>query len=111
MLSYKEVKWLLENGVVFLQFKKANGDIRNMIATLKEGDGFVPSESYAKIKPENAKQKNEELFVVWEILEDGSGQWRAIRYDSLIQVGNDTDDADEYTEAEVEAETIGDEDA
>lgn len=65
----------LHEGKVLLSFKKKDGEVREMLCTLKE-DLLPKKESEAK-----EKKKNPDVLAVWDCEKEG---WRSFRYDSLI---------------------------
>lgn len=68
----------LRKGIVDLQFKKVNGDLRNMEATLSED--LIPVSDI----PEEGKERktNAEIVVVYDLEVNG---WRSFRTENLIE--------------------------
>ena len=68
----------LRKGIVDLQFKKVNGDLRNMEATLNED--LIPASDI----PEEGKERktNEEIVVIYDL---GVNGWRSFRTENLIE--------------------------
>lgn len=67
----------LKNGVVLLEFEKADGTIRTMYATLNES--FIPIVETQSEKT-SIRKKSEESQAVWDIEANG---WRSFRWDRL----------------------------
>lgn len=68
----------LRAGLVDLQFKKVNGDLRNMVATLSED--IIPQVDI----PEEGKERkaNEDIVVLYDVEVNG---WRSLRTENLIE--------------------------
>ena len=68
----------LQEGKVHLQFKKVNGDLRNMVATLNVD--YIPVD---KIPEEGKERKsNEELVVLFDL---EVNDWRSFRTENLVE--------------------------
>ncbi len=68
----------LRQGIVHLQFKKVNGDLRNMIGTLNRD--LIPAEKH----PQEGKERkeNENLVVLFDTeVQD----WRSFRTENLVE--------------------------
>lgn len=68
----------LQLGRVHLQFKKVNGELRNMFGTLKTD--YIPED---KIPKESKERKSNEQIVVLFDLE--VNDWRSFRTENLIE--------------------------
>jgi hypothetical protein len=68
----------LRDGTVHLQFKKVNGDLRNMIGTLNSS--LIPED---KVPVEGKERKETEALVVLFDLE--VGDWRSFRTENLVE--------------------------
>jgi hypothetical protein len=68
----------LRKGLVDLQFKKVNGDLRNMVATLSED--IIPQSDI----PEEGKERvvNENIVVLYDVEVSG---WRSFRIENLVE--------------------------
>lgn len=68
----------LREGKVHLQFKKVNGDLRNMVATLHTD--YIPESDI----PAEGKERvtNEEIVVLYDLEVNG---WRSFRTENLIE--------------------------
>ena len=68
----------LREGTVHLQFKKVNGDLRNMIGTLNRD--LIPAEKH----PQEGKERKETENLV--VLFDTEVQdWRSFRTENLVE--------------------------
>ena len=68
----------LRDGVTHLQFRKVNGDTRNMIATLKSD--LIPEEKH----PVAGKERKESVALV--VLYDLEiHEWRSLRTENLVE--------------------------
>ena len=65
---------MLKNAVVFVRFKKADGTIRDMRATLLE--------DYISVKTASKSNGPEHLITVWDVDKDA---WRSFKIDSVIE--------------------------
>lgn len=67
----------LDRGVVDLQFKKVNGDLRNMTAT--RDFSLIPEEKHPK---SNISDKNTEIVTLFDLeVKD----WRSFRVENLVE--------------------------
>jgi hypothetical protein len=70
----------LKEGNVKIQFKKVNGEIREMNCTLNEnvvnGGNLIESSK-------TSKKKNPDVIAVWDIEMNG---WRSMRWENIIKV-------------------------
>ena len=73
-MTKSEILESLKAGKVNLEFIKADGTLRKMIATLS--DDFIVYEN----APTNSKKQNEFALPVWDTEVNG---WRSFRWDSL----------------------------
>lgn len=73
-MTKSEILESLKAGKVDLEFIKADGTLRKMVATLS--DDFIV---YAST-PTNSKKQNEFALPVWDTEVNG---WRSFRWDSL----------------------------
>lgn len=74
--QYEHIKECLHEGVVEINFTKANGEQRVMLATLHEG--LIPVDLQPK---GNDRKKSDEAQAVYDVEADG---WRSFRWDSII---------------------------
>ena len=68
----------LRQGIVHLQFKKVNGDLRNMIGTLNRD--LIPEEKYPL---EGKERKESENLVV--LFDTEVQDWRSFRTENLVE--------------------------
>ena len=68
----------LRQGIVHLQFKKVNGDLRNMIGTLNRD--IIPEEKYPL---EGKERKESENLVV--LFDTEVQDWRSFRTENLVE--------------------------
>ena len=68
----------LRQGIVHLQFKKVNGDLRNMIGTLNRD--IIPEEKYPL---EGKERKETENLVV--LFDTEVQDWRSFRTENLVE--------------------------
>jgi hypothetical protein len=68
----------LRQGIVHLQFKKVNGDLRNMIGTLNRD--LIPSEKHPL---EGKERKETENLVV--LFDTEVQDWRSFRTENLVE--------------------------
>jgi hypothetical protein len=68
----------LREGIVHLQFKKVNGDLRNMIGTLNRD--IIPEEKYPL---EGKERKESENLVV--LFDTEVQDWRSFRTENLVE--------------------------
>jgi hypothetical protein len=73
----KWLKQLLASDIVTIEFKKADGQLRSMKATLKEN--LLPPKSMDS----STKKINDDICVVWDTEQNA---WRSFRYDRMISV-------------------------
>lgn len=68
----------LREGTVHLQFKKVNGDLRNMVATLQQD--LIPEEDI----PVEGKERKEhpDIVVLYDLEVKG---WRSFRIENLVE--------------------------
>lgn len=81
-----DLKKMLEQNVLTVDFTKLDGDKRVMTCTLREDIKPVVKESTTKKKP------NDAVVSVWDVNAKG---WRSFRYDRI----NAVDIVDEYEQA------------
>lgn len=68
----------LEKGIVDLQFKKVNGDLRNMVAT--RNYDLIPEEKHPKT--EDKREYNDTIVILFDLeVED----WRSFRVENLVE--------------------------
>lgn len=82
-MEKSEVLSLLHEGEVLVFFEKADGTVRNMLATLKEE--LLP----AQVDIEETIQKkkpNPDICAVWDTENQG---WRSFRWDRLKKVNGE----------------------
>lgn len=68
----------LGQGIVDLQFKKVNGDLRNMRATRKFD--LIPEEKHPKT--EDKREQNETIVVLYDL---EVNDWRSFRIENLVE--------------------------
>lgn len=73
-MTKSEILESLKAGKVDLEFIKADGTLRKMVATLS--DDFIVYEN----APSNSKKQNDHALPVWDT---GVNGWRSFRWDSL----------------------------
>ncbi len=73
----------LQAGIVHLQFKKVNGDLRNMIGTLSLD--LIPEEKHPKfMKDEGTGERKETEYLV-TLFDTEIGDWRSFRTENLVE--------------------------
>lgn len=83
VMEKSEVMNLLHEGEVLVHFEKADGTMRNMLATLKEE--LLPEQ--IDIEEEIQKKKpNPDVLAVWDTENQG---WRSFRWDRLVKVNGE----------------------
>lgn len=94
----EELQKLLVEEVVYITFKKLNGDERKMQSTLIPSM-LPPAQRDDKLSQTKIRNLEEKVFVVWCV--DRSA-WRSFRYDRVTTVevdhlyGNGTEDTANY---------------
>lgn len=68
----------LSEGVVHLQFKKVNGELRNMVAT--RNFDKIPAEKHPTT--EDKREQNETIVVLFDL---EVNDWRSFRVENLIE--------------------------
>jgi len=68
----------LQDGIVDLQFKKVNGDLRNMRGTRKFD--LIPEEKHPKT--EDKREQNETIVVLFDL---EVNDWRSFRVENLVE--------------------------
>jgi len=75
----------LQNSTVNIEFKKVNGEVRNMKCTLREG--IIPKASKADTLSQTKVRKvSPEVLVVWDV---NKNDWRSMRWDNIVEVTNE----------------------
>lgn len=74
----QEILEALSEGVVDLQFKKVNGDLRNMRAT--RSPALIPEEKHPKT--EDKREQNETIVVLFDL---EVNDWRSFRIENLVE--------------------------
>lgn len=77
MMSKELIRSTLRSNICKVKFTKTNGEIRDMVCTLKE-DVAIPHEK----KTERIKEVNDDVLAVWDCEKDS---WRSFRFDSIIE--------------------------
>lgn len=70
----------LRKGKVHLQFKKVNGDLRNMVGTLQED--FIPVSDIPTKDNDRSENKVSGIVVLYDLEVKG---WRSFRVENLIE--------------------------
>lgn len=68
----------LSEGIVHLQFKKVNGELRNMRGTRKFD--LIPEDKHPKV--EDKREQNETIVVLYDL---EVNDWRSFRIENLIE--------------------------
>lgn len=68
----------LNEGVVHLQFKKVNGDLRNMVGT--RCFDRIPEDKHPKT--EDKREQNETIVVLFDL---EVNDWRSFRIENLVE--------------------------
>jgi hypothetical protein len=76
MYDQQSIKEALHNGVVIVNFIKANGEGREMRCTLRSD--MIPSQPVVEGKL--PKKENPDVQAVWDLDKES---WRSFRFDSL----------------------------
>lgn len=75
----------LQNSTVEIEFKKLNGETRNMKCTLREG--IIPKASKSDTLSQTKVRKvSPEVLVVWDV---NKNDWRSMRWDNIVEVTNE----------------------
>lgn len=75
----------LQNSTVEIEFKKVNGETRNMKCTLSEG--IIPKASKTDTLSQTKVRKvSPEVLVVWDV---NKNDWRSMRWDNIVEVTNE----------------------
>ena len=77
MISKDFIRSTLKSNICKIKFTKTNGEVRDMICTLKE-DVVIPHEK----KTDRVKEVNEDVLAVWDCEKNA---WRSFRFDSIIE--------------------------
>lgn len=78
VISADMIRSTLKSNICKVSFTKANGELREMICTLRE-DIVVPHEK----KTERVKEVSEEVIPVWDCEKNA---WRSFRTDSIMTI-------------------------
>lgn len=78
----KYFETLLHEGIITVEFTKADGSVRKMICTLNEEKGAKYNHD-SEQTPASAKKVNNEVRPVWDC---DAGSWRSFRWDRLKKV-------------------------
>lgn len=78
VISVDSIRSTLKSNICNIKFTKKNGEIREMVCTLRD-DVVVPHEKTT----DRVKQINEEVLAVWDCEKNA---WRSFRVDSIIDV-------------------------
>lgn len=76
--SVDSIRSTLKSNICKVTFTKTNGELREMVCTLRD-DIVVPHEK----KTERVKELNESVLAVWDCEKNA---WRSFRVDSIIDV-------------------------
>lgn len=76
--SVDSIRSTLKSNICKVKFTKTNGELREMVCTLRE-DIVVPHDK----KTERVKEVNESVLAVWDCEKNA---WRSFRIDSIIDV-------------------------
>jgi len=76
--SVDSIRSTLKSNICKVVFTKKNGDLREMMCTLRD-DIVVPHEKTT----DRVKEVNEEVLAVWDCEKNA---WRSFRVDSIIDV-------------------------
>lgn len=71
------IRSTLKSNICKIKFTKTNGEVREMICTLKD-DVVVPHEKTT----DRVKAINEEVLAVWDCEKNA---WRSFRFDSILE--------------------------
>lgn len=81
-MNKSDVSAILKEGVSLISFKKVDGTVRTMEATLD--DAIIPPASKKDVlSQEKVRKVNEEVQVVWDA---DKSAWRSFRWDNLLTV-------------------------
>jgi len=75
-MSKEMIRSTLMSNLCKVTFTKTNGEVRDMLCTLRE-DVAIPHEK----KTERVKEVNDEVLAVWDCEKKA---WRSFRFDSII---------------------------
>jgi len=78
VISADSIRSTLQSNICKVTFTKTNGELREMVCTLRD-DIVVPHEK----KTERVKEVNESVMAVWDCEKNA---WRSFRVDSIIEV-------------------------
>lgn len=76
-MSKELIRSTLQSNICRVKFTKTNGEVRDMVCTLRD-DIVVPHEK----KTERVKEVNEDVLAVWDCEKNS---WRSFRFDSIIE--------------------------
>ena len=76
-MSKELIRSTLMSNICKVKFTKTNGEVRDMVCTLRD-DIVVPHEK----KTERVKEVNEDVLAVWDCEKNA---WRSFRFDSIIE--------------------------
>jgi hypothetical protein len=71
----------LKTHILAVTFTKANGEVRRMLCTLKEG--MLPTITEVTVDRREYNQHSLEAIAVWDLEKN---DWRAFRVDSVLEV-------------------------
>jgi len=73
----------LQAGIVHLQFKKVNGDLRNMVGTLSLD--LIPEEKHPKFIHGEGKDGRKETEYLVTLFDTEIQDWRSFRTENLVE--------------------------
>jgi hypothetical protein len=81
-----QIKHLLHEGPLLVEFKKADGSVRVMNCTLSDLHGAKYTQTplvETAAEPKSPKKPNQDVCAVWDI---DAGAWRSFRWDRLMRI-------------------------
>ena len=79
-MDKQAIKDALHKGRVIIQFKKANGEFREMKCTLSED--LIPATTVS-VDAKTVRKENPDVQAVWDL---DKHAWRSFRFDSVTNV-------------------------
>lgn len=75
-MKLDEVRTVLQNNIVIVDFLKKDGTLRTMLCTLKED--YLPPVEFENLMQD--RKRPEDSIAVWDLDKEG---WRSFRIDSI----------------------------
>ena len=85
MTNRENLKQLLQNAAITVDFQKVDGTMRKMECTLRE-DMLPEQVDIDEVVARGKKPENPETLVVWDLIAEG---WRSFRVDSVKTINGE----------------------